>query len=270
MPPSDTPSAPPASEGWIRSDQLKLPRQHLAVAEADRFLQYLFSAIARRPARLNVREAVRVARYLRGLAWEAKPGPRRALLERLGSAIWGLTLQFAAARCGRKEEVLAFLERHAGTYLAAFDVGELVRDIRESPPPATNSRSPRPPRLRSLYLSVHGHGPVQRRDDLSERIYAAYYGLRRAGVPGARNRIAEALNRHGLEMSGPQVRSPVWGPGEVYERAKQYQRSFQRRFKDPAQALVWREGVVDKWVGAFGSFLTPAAVNLAKNLTPSG
>jgi hypothetical protein len=254
----------------MRSDQLKLPPQHLAVADVDRFLEYLFSAIARRPARLNVREGIRVARYLRGLAWEAKPGPRRVLLERLASMIWRQTLQFAPAGCGLKEEVLAFLERHAGTYLAAFDVGELVQDIRESPAPATSSMSLRPPGLLSPYLSERADGPLRRRDDLSERIYAAYYGLRRAGVPGARNRIAEALNRHGLKMSGPHVRSPVWGPGEVYERAKQYQRSFQRRFKDRAQALVWRQGVVDKWVAAFGSFLTVAAINLAKNVTPSG
>jgi hypothetical protein len=249
---------------------LKLPRQHLEVAEADCFLDYLFSAIARRPARLNVREGIRVARYLRGLAGEASPGPRRALLEWLGSVIWGLTLQFAPAGRGSKEEVLAFLERHAGTYLAAFDVGALVRDIRESPPPATNSRSPRPPRLLSRRLSAYGDGPAQRRDDLSERIFAAYYGLRRAGVRGARNRIAEALNRRGLGLSGPHVRSPVWGPGEVYERVKQYQRSFQRCFKDRQQALAWREGVIDKWVSSFRDSLTVAGDTLAKSVTPSG
>src|SRR5512140_146884 len=88
MPPSERESNPPSSEGWIHSDQLsKLPPQRLEAREADAFLEYLFSAPARRPARLSVREGIRVARYLRALAGEADAGPTRRVLKQLESAI---------------------------------------------------------------------------------------------------------------------------------------------------------------------------------------
>lgn len=54
--------------GWIPGDHLKLSPQMLAREEAEAFLEWLFSAVARRPERLDLREGAGVARYLRGLA----------------------------------------------------------------------------------------------------------------------------------------------------------------------------------------------------------
>ena len=186
MPPSERESNPPCSEGWIHGDQLsKLPPQRLKAREADAFLEYLFSAPARRPARLSVREGIRVARYLRALAEEADAGPARRVLQRLESAIGHLVMEYAPAERGDQREAITFLERHADTYLAPFDVAAALRCIRESAPPAKEAGVPRPPHLVSSHIAAHGDGTPQLRDDLSERIYAAYKTLRRAGVGGA-------------------------------------------------------------------------------------
>jgi hypothetical protein len=239
---------PPSSEGWIHSDQLsKLPPQRLEAGEADAFLEYLFSALARRPARLSVREGIRVARYLRALDGEMDAGPRRQVLKQLEGAIGRLVLEYAPAERGDQRETITFLERHADTYLAPFDVAAALRCIRESAPPVKEVGVTRPPHLVSSHIAAHGDGTPQLRDDLSERIYAAYKALRRAGVGGARQRVADALNRKGLKISARGTRSTVWGPYEVYERVKQYENGLAGRFGNRRQARAWGEAMINKW-----------------------
>ena len=76
-----------SADVWICGDQLRLPRQTLLREEADAFLEWLFSPVARRPERLELREGAAVARYLRGLAWETPPGLLRREMERMAEVI---------------------------------------------------------------------------------------------------------------------------------------------------------------------------------------
>ena len=75
--------------------------------------------------------------------------------------------------------------------------------------------------------------------------------LRRAGVGGARQRVAEALNRKGLKISARGTRSTVWGPYEVYERVKQYENGLAGRFGNRRQVRAWGEARINKWVLLF-------------------
>ena len=56
--------------GKINGDELKLPRQTLAVNEADAFLEFMFSDIARKPEPLLLQEGAAVAHYLLALSRE--------------------------------------------------------------------------------------------------------------------------------------------------------------------------------------------------------
>ena len=76
-------------------------------------------------------------------------------------------------------------------------------------------------------------------------------GLRRAGLPGVRQRVAEAFNRKGLKISARGTRSTVWGPYEVYERVKQHEKALQGRFGNRRQARTWGEAMINKWALLF-------------------
>ena len=91
--PAIPPYAGEPENSWIRSDQLaKIPGQKLQPAEAEPFLNYLLSAIRRRPRPVSLREGAAVARYLKGLATETEPGDVQRLLERLAEVIWATVL----------------------------------------------------------------------------------------------------------------------------------------------------------------------------------
>lgn len=240
-----------SADAWIRGDQLRLPRRTLGWKEADAFLEWLFSAVARRPERLDLREGAGVARYLRGLAWETPPGPLRRQMERMAEVIWGTILACAPFEAAGQGEVLQFLDKHAETYLVSFDVATVREQVSRSGPPSANAVAARPPYLMSPHLSASGQGNPQLADDLSERIYAAYHGLRRAGIHGARTRIAAALNAAGWKIA---VRSGVdtrWDSYSVHGRVKQYERSLRQRFDDRAVASAWGDSMVNKWIFVF-------------------
>ena len=90
-------------------------------------------------------------------------------------------------------------------------------------------------------------------DDLSERIYAAYHGLRRAGIYGARMRVAAALNVAGWKIAVRSDTDARWGSNEVYERVKQYAKGLEGRFGDRIAARAWGDSLVSKWVYLFRS-----------------
>ena len=98
-------------------------------------------------------------------------------------------------------------------------------------------------------------------DDRSERIYAAYHGLRRAGIRGARTRIAAALNAAGWKIASRTLTDNRWEPYEVYERVKQYERGLRERFGNREVARTWGESMVRRWVFRFRSCVAegPAA-----------
>jgi hypothetical protein len=250
MPPSERES----TEGWIASDQMaRIPRQDLVPQEAEAFLAYLFTAIGRRPKSVELRKGAAVARYLKWLAWETAPGPQRLLLERLSEVIWGTVLQFGRFSISRRDEAMEFLEEHAGTYLVAFDVEAAVKQVRDSTAPARHTQGLPPPNLQSRSLSVQGTETPHRKDDVSERIFAAYYALRRAGVRGARGRVAAALNQQGLQTRARGATLRVWGPYEVYERVKQYRDGWKQQnpSSDDFALKRWRDALVNRWLYLF-------------------
>lgn len=251
-----------SSEGWISSDRIpRIPRQDLARAEAGAFLEYLFSAIARRPRPLSLREGAGVARYLKALAAETQPGPIRALLGRLADVIWGTLLQHAPFAIAPKRVAVEFFEAHADTYLAGFkaagfDIEGVLKHLRDSPTPTRHTGRSKPPGLLSAHLSVQSDVAAQLKDDISERIYAAYHALRRAGIHGARGRIAEALNSQGLRTRARGGTDTRWGASEVYERVKQYEARWRQRSpagQSDASVEYWRDTVVDRWLFLFHS-----------------
>lgn len=248
MPPSKDESL----QHRIPSDQQpRIPRQELKPPEADAFLDYLFSAIARRPKRLTLREGCAVARHLKALAWQARPGKMRRFLDYLANVVWGMAFQYAPIETASKLATIEFLQKHRHTYLssidAAFRLEEVLQYIRDAP---LVSQSFDPPRLLGPSLSVHGGGNPHLADDLSERIYAGYYALRRARIHGARGRIAQALHRQGLRIRVRQSMVNTWSGYEVYERVKQYEerrRNLAQRGRGEETAQ-WRDAMVDRWI----------------------
>ncbi len=270
------PFSPDPAEGWISSEVLKLPAQKLNPSERDAFLEYVFSLIAKRPRALRLRDGAGVARYLKTLAWEMEPGPRRYLLDRLADVIWRTLFQFAPLPMSERQRVVEFLQEHADTYLAAFDIEAAVKWVQESAEPPPEAGSARPPHLMSRRLSASGTGNPQLRDDLSERVYAAYHALRRARVHNARGRIACVLNQKGFTTQPRGRTSKRWGSYEVYERVKHYEAGVKTRLKRllmrqqqeaplpasqaarlakqiPDQARRSAHSAVDKWIYLFHS-----------------
>jgi hypothetical protein len=248
------PSEPKSSDEWIASDQLcKITLQDLLPEEAGRFLKYLFSSIGRRPKRIGLREGAAVARYLKLLAWESAAGPGRQLLERLSQVIWGTVLQFGQFSMSSQQEAAAFLESHAHTYLAAFDVAAAVKLVRKARPPVGNTQGLPAPNLLSMHSVAQGTPTPQRQDDLSERIYAGYYALRRARIHNARRRIAATLNQLGLMTRARSETWREWGSYEVIERVKQFEARWLRRNprQDDTVVKKWRDAVVDCWITRF-------------------
>jgi hypothetical protein len=255
---------------------LKLPAQELEPSEADAFLEYVFSMIATRPKALSLRQGAGVASYLKTLAWKVEPGPRRYLLDRLADVIWGTLFQCAPLPSSERQEVINFLRQHADTYLSAFDIETTVKWVQESPGPSQQALSAHPPPLMSRRSSAVGAGNPQLKEDLSERIYAAYHALRAVPVHNARGRIAKVLNQKGLTTHARGGGFKKWGSYEVYERAKQYEAAVEAKLKRllakqqaeaplpashaarlakqiPDQARGLAHSTVDKWVYLFHS-----------------
>lgn len=270
------PFSPDPAAGWIPSEVLKLPVQELNPAERDVFLEYIFSMIAKRPRALRLREGAGVARYIKALADEMEPGPRQSLLGRLADVIWRALFEFAPLPVSERQRVVDFLQRHADTYLDAFDIEAVVQWVEGSGEPPPEAFSARPPHLMSRRSSAGGAGNPQLKDDLSERIYAAYHALRAARVHNARGRIARVLNQKGLMTHARGRASSKWGSYEVYERVKQYEAGVWARLKRllakqqaeaplpashaarlakqiPDQARGLAHSTVDKWVYLFHS-----------------
>ena len=231
-------------------------RADLAADQADAFLNYLFSTVARRPKLLSLREGASVARYLKALTLEMEAGEVRKQLDRLADAIWAMLFQFAPIQASDKPTVIGFLDKHRSTYLAGLDrmfgLENAFQQIRKAPVPSRGDRFPAP-LLQSGHQSVYGPGRLHLDDDLTERVYAGYHALRRAGVRNARGRIATVLNRHQLRTRAGGLTSTKWGSDEVYERVKQYDARLK---KQAGTAEPWdsRAGfVVAKWVSSYST-----------------
>lgn len=218
--------------------------------EAGAFLGYVFADVARKPEPLSFRDGVAAVRLLQGLAALPSARGHGVFLTRSAMMLWRILLPSASERVASPEKAVAFLEKHADTYLAnAIDAGRLVRLIREGP--RVKSSKQRPPLLMSQKRSVSGHGNPRLLDDLSERIFGAYWALRLSRIHGARRRIANPLNER--ELRSAKLGPAPWGPDEVAERIKQYEKRL--RAKPDAdrrpQLARRREGAAESWIGLF-------------------
>ncbi len=270
------------AEGWISSDQLLIPRQTLAKEEVDRFLEFLFANVARRPARVPLREAAGVVRYLRNLAWLGVPSQvvkkgdaaiqeyrrneskevrkKRSQVDRLALTIWSVLLQCGDITLARKPTVLGFLKKHKDTYLALEDVGPLTEFIRELEFLPGFKDSFGPPSLMSQNLTNVSPGNPHLQDDLTDRIYAAYGALRREGIRGARPKIADALTRAKVKKR-TRAHRRVWTYADVNERIKQHEKQLKAGYQGPREDVkgVLREiadSRADWWILSFRAAMT--------------
>jgi hypothetical protein len=177
------------------------------------------------------------------------------MLERLAEVIWGTVLQYARFPASSREDALRFLETHAETHFASFNMKAILEHVRNAKPPGFG-RAWVAPHLLSARLSAQGQGTPQLADDLTERIWVGYQALRRANVRNARRMVAEALNQQGLETRARSATSRAWGSEEIGERVKQFEARAKRRSRNSSE---WREAVFYKWVYLFHSRPTPVA-----------
>ena len=252
MPPSD-------QAGWIHSDQLILPRQSLSREQAEPFLSYVFGQLARKPRRLKLKETAPVARYLKAIAAETPGSPQRIMLDRLAGVIWSALFEFGRIEIATKPEAIRFLREHAHTYLSSFDIEGIVKQVDKRDEPSRHREFFLPPNLMGEGRSVQSGGPARLRDDLTERIYVAYYALRRASIRNARGRIAAVLNQRGLRTHARSGTGQSWGSPEVIERVQQFEDWIVRRYrvarldgKERTREIErLRNMLVDGWIYGF-------------------
>jgi len=205
------------------------------------FLDFLFSTIARKPPSIGLREGAAVARYLHALAWDSARGSNRKLLHTLSDVIWGIVLQRADFKAAEREQVVEFLKKNADSHLVHFDVASAMKLTLSLPEP--KPRSP-PPTLSGTFLSeTLGARRGGLRDDLTERISAAYWFLRSANVFKARTLVADALNRNGIPTRS-RMSETRWSGYEVMERVRQYDNVLENKIRD---RLAGRRRLVQKW-----------------------
>jgi len=95
----------------------------------------------------------------------------------MSKVIWATVLRAAPFKLSSKRATMAFLSRHAGTYLPEPAVEKALRVIRKREVPQGKAGQQRSLQLRSRGMSIEGERSAHLRDDLSERIYAAYWSL---------------------------------------------------------------------------------------------
>jgi len=204
-------------------------------------LNFLCVTVARKPPALSFRQGAAVARYLDDLVYELPPGPDRQLVFRLSQVIWGKVFQFSKFKTATKEEAIEFLEDFRLTHLATYNVEAAVKAVSSA---KVLKRHVYPTGLRSPGQSVTlGAGMGRYSDDLSERICAGYWVLRLAGIHGAREHVAKALNHHGIRTRSRET--GPWTGFEVAERVKQYEARFFA--KGSRRRKLARQVLVGKW-----------------------
>ena len=202
-------------------------------------LDFLCVTLARKPP-APLREGAAIARYLDDLVYELAPGPDRQRILQLSRVIWGKVFQFSKFKTATKEEAVHFLEDFRQTHLATYNVEAALKTVSSA---NILKEHVYPTVLRSPGQSVTlGTGMRRYSDDLSERICAGYWTLRFAGIHGAREHVAQALNHHGIRS---RKAGATWTGFEVAERVKQYEaRFFAKGSRGVADA---RRFLAEKW-----------------------
>jgi hypothetical protein len=242
----------PSGEGGIPLSAIAVPSQHLERSETRPFLDDLFGDLAHRPERLQLRETAAVTRYLRMLYFQgipvriAKRGQKaideykrnqpadhrkRAWhAENTAKILWGELRNHGKIKPSGKEQAIRFLQKHS-IYFPFYAKQTLDFVMNFDLPPG--SKYPiHPPRLRSGSMTVGGDSNRRLKDDLSERISAGFYALRRASVPRAKQRIAYALVRAQIKPDPKRSSGRTdWTDENVNDRIKQYERKLRKEIR---------------------------------------
>ena len=98
----------------------------------------------------------------------------------------GRVFQFSKFKMAESQEAIQFLEEFDPTHLASYDAAAAIKTVRGAPVPKTRV-APRVMRSPATAIYAQSIAP----DDLSERICAGFWALRRAGVRAARGSQAK-------------------------------------------------------------------------------
>ena len=270
------PQLPKESDGWIDARKFAMSPQTLDASEVDTFLEYLFSEVARRLEPPSLRECAAVARYMESLQILGVP---MSILERGGEAVaahdlrsesredrsgrwcvgqmtkivWGFLQQYGQFKTSTRGTALRFLRRHSETYLANPYIERTLAFIETHDLPPNAALYPMIPGMRSAHLS---RGPINNADDdLSDRIFAAFYALPRAGIKKRSPRIAAALTASRIAARV----GKVWSWADVNERVKAYARGQRRQHRKAGLSELAVESLfeqhkasrVDHWIFSF-------------------
>jgi hypothetical protein len=273
---------PQLSEDRIHSSELEIPCQSLEASEVDAFLASLFQDVAQRPEPLALREAASVVRYLRLLAWKGVPRNvasqgsealkkyyesqdcerdrhARPKVERLADVLWGCLSQWGLIEPCTREKARLFLRQHSRTYLAGNPLLRTAQQIVNDfviPPLEHDEPEPfQPPHAMSGSLTAQGVGNPRLKNDLSERIYAAFHALKRTNMKLIEPRIAEALARRAVPRRGPKSQ---WTYQTVHERIKAYEQQQRKELHETTGTRAsdermgeWRDRLVNKWISGY-------------------
>jgi hypothetical protein len=217
----------------------------LTQSEWDEFLEWLFTDIAKSPGKLGTLETIKVARYILKVALMGTPKSpmlsgeeERRLRQQVRDFVQILLTVWIHndvtnedAETASVLEALAYLRKHTGTHLT-HPYTEITRQFIESFQLADSRPKSLPNRrLVSRSMQVSAAKP-KFQDDLSERIYVAYYALTNSKCGDVRRRIARALERFEIRrnVQGKSQKNRVdvfeWDDEDVYDRAKKFELTF--------------------------------------------
>jgi hypothetical protein len=227
----------------------------IAEAEIDGYLAWQFSGVAWRPKALTLRETAAVARYLLWVAVHGVPkkivdgGPEavqkywmdrylkgermseandaRQCVQRTAEIIWGDLLQFGQFEAGSKREAQSFFKKHSSYWHHPW-IEPALKFLEEFEVPPWSEAPFHQQQLVGPHVSVQGGGNPYLENDLSQRIAAADYALKKASIRGRRARIAKALDESPLTARP----NDSWGPEEVRNRVRSYERLRMHRSPD--------------------------------------
>ena len=249
------PQVPKSPGGFTDAQQSASAPLTLELSEVDDFLSFLFSNPAIRPENLQLQEGAAVARYLE---WLAIHGVPLAVLERgqeaideyhrslqrreegakaqhvrhqlvkASDAIWWNLQAYGEFEPSSKEAALGFIKRHLGTYFG--NLKSVLSILENYGIPQGMQCTIGQPSFMGPNLNVAGPGNPHLGDDLSERIFAAYHALPRAGMKHRSPKIAAALN------SARAAGRDDWNWNDVNERIKGYKRGLRLRLRKHGMA----------------------------------
>jgi hypothetical protein len=219
----------------------------LAESEIDCYLAWQFKVAAWRPKALTLRETAAVARYLLSLALHGVPktiadgGPEavqkywadrylkgermseandaRQCVQRTAEIVWGDLLQFGQFEPGSKQEAQRFFKKHSSYWHHPW-IEPALKFLEEFDVPPGTDPSFHQQQLVGPDVSFQVGGNPYLENDLSQKIAAADYALKKASIRGRRTRIAKALDESPLTAR----QDDSWGPEEVRNRVRSYER----------------------------------------------